>query len=156
MSPEVHVGARKGHDASGYGGKKDEQHERFIRIEVDDDKVIIFRIVIAGVDGPGSVISSVPSEILVKGFAFFRQSIDTPFNVDFQFGFIEYGDVLFIGNFFGDELRIVPKGMIFVLHQTVISLAIVKVLWKPGAIDAVTADHAAGFRVEGHVGASHK
>ena len=155
MSPEVHVGARKGHDASGNGGKKDEQHERFIRIEVDDDKVIIFRIVIAGVDGPGSVISSVPSEILVKCFAFFLQSIDTPFNVDCQSGCVEYGDIMFIGNF-GDELRIVPKVMIFVLHQTVISLAIVKVLWKPGAIDAVTADHAAGFRVEGHVGASHK
>ena len=78
------------------------------------------------------------------------------FNIYFQFGSVENGNVFLISNLLNYEFRIISKIMIFVLHQTVIGLAIVKVFWKPGAIDAVAADHAPGFRVEGHVGASHK
>ena len=68
----------KTHNSSRNGGEKDEEHQSFFGVEIDDDKIRIFRIIIAGINGSGCVIATISAVKVVKSHAFVFEGIDAP------------------------------------------------------------------------------
>ena len=74
----AHIEAGKTHNSSRNGGEKDEEHQSFFGVEIDDDKIRIFRIIIAGINGSGCVIPTISAVKVVKSHAFVFEGIDAP------------------------------------------------------------------------------
>ena len=68
-------------------------------------------------------------------------------------GSVVDGDVQLVGNLVSSVLLDLPPLGVLQGQVRVVGGAAVEVVREPGAVDAVSADHAVGLRVHGHIGA---
>ena len=62
--------------------KKCHLHQGLVRVEVDDNKVRIVGVVVAGVGGPPGVVASVLAVVVVEGLALLGQAVHAALDVD--------------------------------------------------------------------------
>ena len=72
-------------------------------------------------------------------------------HVDEHSGLVVNGEVALVGNAPDLVALDVPGVKVGFGQVAVVGLAVVEVVFEPGAVDAVLADHGPGFTIDGHV-----
>ena len=98
---------------------------------------------------------AVPPVIRIEGLALLGEGVDASFDVDLELGAVENDDVLFKADFLNAPSWILSFWSVDQCEIRVVGFSAVERRCHPGAIDAVSCDHAGGLHVNGDIGAGH-